>query len=517
MLDRPATDAEKLEKLKKMYGDRNWRLDNLYYVQDETGTKVLYRRRKAQEEYSQSAWFLDLIPKARQLGMSTHIAIEITDLCVFRKNTSAGIIDYKLEDAKKKLQKIKFAYDNLPAYVRQKIYLVKDNEDELRFSNGSSVEVGTSHRGGTLQYLHVSEFGKIAAEKPEVAREIVTGAFNTVAPGQQIKVETTAHGTTGAFYDMVEKAKKVALEGRPLSNMDWKLHFYGWHLKDQYRAPINAAFITHELRAYFDELRDKHGIQLDGEQKAWYAIKQADLGEDDMRSEFPSHIDELFFNSLEGTWFKKELSLARKTGRIGQPVPFDPSRRVHTSWDKGMNEKSDRNSIWFWQTDGVRYRFIDYYENAGEGMDHYAKVLDNKRKDREFIYGTHFGPHDLKQRVWASIGGKTMQDLALEVGLKFKIVDRVDEKETAIELARRMLNLSWFDVEHTSRGVDGLDNYRKTWNKILGQWTGVPLHDWASNPADAYMTAAQGQDAEKPERTPRSDTFGKPKGSHWSQ
>ena len=37
-----------------------------------------------------------------------------------------------------------------------------------------------SARSGTLQRLHVSEFGKICAQYPKKAREIVTGAFPAV-------------------------------------------------------------------------------------------------------------------------------------------------------------------------------------------------------------------------------------------------------------------------------------------------------------------------------------------------
>jgi len=40
--------------------------------------------------------------------------------------------------------------------------------------------------------------------------------------------------------------------------------------------------------------------------------------------------------------------------------------------------------------------------------------------------------------------------------------------------------------------VECLDNYRKTWSKQLAQWTSVPLHNWASNAADAGMTGAVG-------------------------
>lgn len=518
MLDIPDDKREDFTKLIAHYADRDWRLDHLYYVQDETGTAVLYQRRTAQRAYCENSWLLDIIAKARQLGFSTEIAIEITDLCVFRKDTACGIIDFKLEDAKKKLAKILFAYNGLPAYIRQKVMLLKNNEDELRFSNGSSVVVGTTHRGGTLQYLHVSEFGKTAVEKPEVATEIVTGAFNTIAPGQQIKVESTTHGTNGRFYDMVEAAKAKAASGTPLTALDFKLHFYGWMYNDKYRLPASSVILTAEVIEYFASLKAKHGIVVDGDQMAWYQKKLTTLGWDDMRSEFPSHIDECFFNSIEGSFFKKEMSKAREEKRIGYRVPHDPTRRVYTAWDKGMNEKSDRNSIWWFQHDGVRFRWIDYYENAGETLAHYVNVLEDKRVARKFIYANHYGPHDLMQRVWASTGmtAKTMKDVAAELGLIFTIVPRVDDKEISIEAARRVLGNSWIDEEYCKRGVEGLDNYRKTWNKLLGQWTPVPYHDWASNPADAFQCGAMGAQPDKQERA-RGDRGDRKRGSQWSQ
>lgn len=518
---KPLTKAEQqaaLATMMKFYGDREWRLDHLYYVQDESGTKVLYKRRPAQRTYCENSWLLDIIAKARQLGMSTEIAIEICDFCVFNKDKAAGIIDFKLEDAEKKLGKIRFAYDNLPEWLKQRNPLLKANESELRWANGSRCEVGTSHRGGTLQFLHISEFGETAAKKPEVAQEIISGALNTIAPGQIIKIESTAHGTSGAFHKMVEQAKAKLLTGTPLSVLDYKLHFYGWMHGPAYRVQSNLVIITQEVREYFAELKQKYGIEVDGDQMAFYQQKLTALGWDKMFEEFPSHIDELFFNSLEGAFFKKELSRARVDKRIGFQVPYDPTRRVHTCWDKGMNEKSDRNAIWWFQHDGVRFRWIDYYENAGEGIPHYAAIVEEKRIARKFVYGIHYGPHDLNQRVWANTSPtpKTMKDIAKDVGIDFKIVDRVEDKEIAIEAARRAINVSWFCSEYTARGVECLDNYRKTWNKIISDWTMVPFHNYASNSADALMCGAMGIVPDRPEREGCRENLGRKRGTHWS-
>lgn len=510
-----AKDSPGYAALLAKYADRDWRIDNLYFVLDEDGNRVLYRRREAQRRFAQESWLLDLICKARQLGFSTEIAVSITDLCVFKKNVKCGIIDYKLEDAKKKLQKVKFAYEGLPPHIRAAVTLIKDNEDEIWFSNGSSVVVGTSHRGGTLQYLHVSEFGKIAAEKPDDAKEIISGALNTLAPGNQIKIESTAHGTGGKFYDLVRRAEAKQKESRELTALDFKLHFFGWFLDPKYRIQSGLVRISPELEEYFTELQAKHGIRLDADQRAWYAQKHELLGEDEMRSEFPSHIDECFYNSLEGAWFKRELSKARAEGRIGQPVPHDPSRRVNTFWDKGLNELSDQNAIWFHQTDGVRHRFIDYYENAGEGIQHYCAKVHEVGAKRSFLFGRHYGPHDLEKREYAD-NAKTVNEIAGELGIKFEIVPRVLDKQDAIEAARRMLGLSWFDVDHTPRGVECLDNYRKQWNKVLAQWTNKPLHNFASNAADALMTGAVGLKPEAVESASRYRSKVRV-GSQWSR
>lgn len=521
MLDRPASgnapitkESAEYKALLKQFADRDWRINNLYYVLDEDGKKVRYKRRPAQLKYSQESWLLDLIVKARQLGFSSEIAIQIIDLCIFKKNITAGIIDFTLDDAKLKLKKIKIAYQGLPLRVRQAVQMVKDNEEEIWFSNGSSVQVGTTHRGGTLQYLHISEFGKTAAEKPDVAREIVTGALNTISAGNQVKIESTAHGTNGDFYDMVQRAEKLQKEKKPLTALDFKLHFFAWWMDPKYRLPAASVPISFQLQEYFAELKAKFLIFLDAEQMAWYAAKHGTLGEDDMKSEFPSHIGETFFNSLEGTWFKREMTKAREERRVGHPIPFDSSRPVNTFWDIGVNELSDQNGITFHQTDGVRHRLIHYYENAGEGLQHYIKVLKEIGDARGFIWGTHYAPHDINKREWID-NARNRIDIAADLGIKFEVVPKIDDKEDAIEAARAMLNLTWIDSEHCQRLVDALDNYRKTWNKLLAQWTRKPLHNWASTGADTLMTGACGL---KPEKVPSKGGRSKEKrrGSQWS-
>lgn len=484
---------------KKQLMDPEWRIDNLYRIQNADGQECLFKRNTAQRRYWENRWRRDVIPKARQLGFSTVIGIEMLDLCVFRKDTRCGIVDYKLDDARKKLARIEYAYKKLPEQIRNSVRLVKDAAETLEWSNGSIITVGTSYRGDTAQFLHVSEYGKTSVETPKQAREIKTGAIRAVHLSGRVVIESTAHGTDGEFYSYVDGAKKNLLAGHPLTPLDFRLHFYGWWIHEGYRIRNDLVNVSPELREYFAKLESEHGIKLDADQRAWYAKMHSELGPDDMMSEFPSTMDEAFFNSLKGSYFKDEINRARRDKRVGLPVPHDPTRKVNTFWDIG----EDGTVVWFHQTDGLRHRFIDYHEEEGGSLQSAYRVLEEKRKARGFMYGTHYGPHDLENRDWAH-EAQTRKQTAENLGLFFDVVERTDNKADSIDAARRMINDSWFCEEHCARGVKGLENYRKQWNDKLGVWKAEPVHDWASHIADSLQTGACGLKPDRSERRSRS-------------
>ena len=151
------------------------------------------------------------------------------DACLFTPHTRAGVIAHRLDDAKVIFRdKVRFPYDRLDEGLKAAVPAVQDSADQLTFGNNSSLRVSTSMRSGTLQLLHVSEFGKICAQYPDKAREIVTGALNTVEAGQFVVIESTAEGQEGAFYDLAQKARMRALSGAALTNLDYRFHFPWW-------------------------------------------------------------------------------------------------------------------------------------------------------------------------------------------------------------------------------------------------------------------------------------------------
>ncbi len=155
-----------LDKLK----DRFYRLNNLYWITDKNGKKVKFKMTPEQLDYFDREHNRNLILKARQIGFTTEKCIMQVDSALFESKRCA-MIAHTLPDARRLFrEKVKYAYDNLPEIIKQANPVIIETKEELVFKKGGSVSVSTSFRGGTLQSLHVSEFGKICVKYPEKAR-----------------------------------------------------------------------------------------------------------------------------------------------------------------------------------------------------------------------------------------------------------------------------------------------------------------------------------------------------------
>jgi hypothetical protein len=468
-------------KVRAHLSDREWRLRNLYYIKDKEGNKVLFRPNAAQEKFLKDAHGSDIILKARQQGFTTLSCILFLDACLFTANLSAGIIAHNLEDANSFFtDKIKFAYDNLPSDLRALRKASTERAGELRFNNGSSIRVRTSFRSGTLQLLHISEFGKICAKSPDKAREIVTGALNAIQAGQTVVIESTAEGKVGYFFEYCEVARAHARMGRPYGVMDFKFHFFAWHESPEYQTDPEGVMVPQRLEEYFRELQDKYHIRLSPAQRAWYVKKEILMG-DDMGREYPSHPDEAFAQAIEGAYYGPQIAQAEHDGRVGV-LPYEPLLKVHTAWDLGMD---DSTTIWFFQVDhfGAR-RYIDYYENSGEVISHYAGVL----RSRPYVYGRTILPHDAAVRNLET--GKTRTENLKELGFQDIVIVPNMPLHEGINAARNILPKCWFDSSKCHDGIEALKQYRKAWDDKAGCWKDRPLHDWTSHAADSFRMSA---------------------------
>jgi len=510
-----AQDPDQLsrEELKKRLADRSWRLNNLYWIKDKGGRIVRFKLNPVQVDLDEGLHNRNIVLKSRQHGITTYAAIRALDTALFRKNSTCGLVFHTQKAARSTFRtKVMFAYDRLPGWLKAEIPLTKrDMVGEVEFANGSSIECSTSHRGGTLQYLHISEYGPMVAMYPIRAAEVASGALNTVAADEDtvITIESTAMGAWGDFYDRCQRAMthdRLVEAGTAVRTiLDWKLFFFAWWMDPSNRIDPEGVTIGDAEAKYFDSIEAEFECRLFPEQKAWY-VKKLEEQKDKMAREHPSTPKEAFQGSVEGSYYAAELQKAEAQGRVCD-LPFIPTLPVYTFWDIGRN---DSTAIWFAQAVGPWLHFIRYYENSGEGAAHYANVLAKFRDEEGYRYERHYLPHDAGVADWSQGDNRTRKQVLEDMKIgRVEIVPRIANLNDGIEMTRQMLSRCKFDQtlcgEHPvgsgRGGLPALRAYRRGFDEQADCWKDHPIKDWSNHGSDALRQAAQG--FEKPNDAPQ--------------
>jgi hypothetical protein len=190
-----------------------------------------------------------------------------------------------------------------------------------------------------------------------------------------------------------------------------------------------------------------------------------------------------FERGVEGSYYGKIISKAYEEKRICN-VPYEPRSPVNTAWDLGYG---DSTAITFWQEIGGEVRIIDFYEAHGEKLAHYAKIIQSK----PYVYGSHYMPHDAGNGSLQT--GRTMQDIAYELGIKSIILERENDIGIGIEATRGLLSIAYIDQTKCNHLIKCLENYHKKYNEKTQSYSDLPNHNWCSHAADSvrYMANAR--------------------------
>lgn len=200
--------------------------------------------------------------------------------------------------------------------------------------------------------------------------------------------------------------------------------------------------------------------------------------------EYEQEFECSFEASVKGAVFARELQALREAGQMTR-VPHEPTLPVDTDWDLGMG---DATAIWFSQSPfSGEVRILDYYEHKGEGLGHYKQILNEKASQYGYAYGTHWAPHDIAVREMGT--GRSRSEAAASLGLNFQVVPQTRLNDQ-VHNARMLLPKCWFDAEKAQAGLETLQHYRWDYNTRVQGFTHLPVHDWASHGASAFMGLA---------------------------
>ncbi len=189
-----------------------------------------------------------------------------------------------------------------------------------------------------------------------------------------------------------------------------------------------------------------------------------------------------FTAAMPGAYYAQALEDAERAGRL-RAVPWEPTLPVTTAWDLGIG---DVTAIIFAQVTGAEVRLIDYLEQSGEGLAHYAKCLQEK----PYRYAEHLLPHDADVRELGT--GKSRAEVLRSFRLSTVRVLPSLPVEDGIEQARLLLPRCYIDAERCRPLLRALESYRKDWDESRKTFAPRPRHDWASHGADAFRYLALG-------------------------
>lgn len=342
------------------------------------------------------------------------------------------------------------AWDSLKEIARP-IPGVKFNESELlvTYPNGNKVQLfgsddPDSARGLTLSGAAFDEYSQIASNLfSEIVSKALADHLGFAIWGGTIKGADQLYATYQAAKDSDE----------------W---FALWQDVDVSLSTEEGATITALKQAMADERKlVAQGLMSQAEyDQEWYLSPEA---------------------AIKGAFYLDEMTAARQDGRITR-VPYDPSLPVDTDWDLGI----DAMAIWFSQrTRSGETRLIDYHEDIGGGLIACIATLKNKG----YIYGEHWAPHDIETREISS--ATTRKQFAASHGLMFKVTPKI-AIEDGITAVKARLPLCWFDETKCKAGLDALRHYKRTWQQKFNQFSATPVHDWACVTGDTKVLTRYG-------------------------
>ena len=207
-----------------------------------------------------------------------------------------------------------------------------------------------------------------------------------------------------------------------------------------------------------------------------------EYGTDEGRKRFRQEYLCDFEAAVPGAYYGHEMAWLKDNNHI-RSVPWLPKFPVHTAWDIG---RKDSTAIWCFQKVGDEIRVIDFIKNSGVKPDWYVNELHR----RPYTWGSDLLPHDAEPERFQT--GESVQDTLRQLGRTKSLIVPMGRIHDGINAARNLLPLCWFDDEKTKQGREALTAYRREWDDKRKVFHDKPLHDWASDPADAFRYLAVG-------------------------
>ena len=188
-----------------------------------------------------------------------------------------------------------------------------------------------------------------------------------------------------------------------------------------------------------------------------------------------------FTAAVRGTYYSYLIQKLEIEGNIKAGVcAYNPEQKVFAAADLGF---SDSTAFWFWKLRPDGIAIIDHHEADGKDLEYYFGMLD----DKGYEYETIWLPHDARAKTLQT--GRSTIEQFLERKYPVQITPKLSVQH-GIDAVRKILPRCYIDTEKCYNGVEALRAYRRKYDEINQSYSNTPLHDFASDSADAFRYLA---------------------------
>lgn len=286
-------------------------IENLFLIADKEQRDVPFILNSVQSTLDTNLTGRDIIPKARQEGVSSYFLARYLAKCLYKRNTRAVVISHERESTQRLLNRVHYMLNNIRG---PKAVISHLSKNEIVFPKTSSMfYLGTAGsrkfgRGDTITDLHCSEVSVWSN-----ALELMTGLLQSVPESGEIAIESTGNGVGNYYHKMCEMAAS--------GESQYRLHFFNWQDFAEYKTSLTQEediYVKENLKPEWEEPELVSKYNLTSGQLVWRRRKLEELQYDlhRFKQEYPMTLDECFqssghslfpeYNLVETADWKKE-------------------------------------------------------------------------------------------------------------------------------------------------------------------------------------------------------------------
>jgi hypothetical protein len=202
-------------------------IEAMFRIVDKSGVARDFRLNDIQARLDAGWTRRNIIPKARQEGVSSYVIARYVAKCLTRENRTCVIISHEAEATTRLLGRAHYILEHLKGDVKPVLGTNSQRAIVFKKTN-STIYIGTAGsrsfgHGDTITDLHLSEVSRYP--DPE---SIIRGTFPAAEHGE-ITVESTGNGVGNWFHRQCVRARE---------GVGFALHFFAWPDAPEYSLPF---------------------------------------------------------------------------------------------------------------------------------------------------------------------------------------------------------------------------------------------------------------------------------------